>query len=150
MLMSYLEIFSIIFFLGAFGLLGMTYLKKVRLEQDERSSLKESDILKMKAEEERKKETIFRVDHFLKHAQFIDLVGSLGELKIYNYIFNSGYLYQFDEVMSDKDNKIGIDENLLCFKKLCYKRVNNPKKFLEKFGHELEIPSAEIRVKVVM
>ena len=52
--------------------------------------------------------------------------------------------------MSDKDNKIGIDENLLCFKKLCYKRVNNPKKFLEKFGHELEIPSAEIRVKVVM
>ena len=35
-------------------------------------------------------------------------------------------------------------------KKLCYKRVNNPKKFLEKFGHELEIPSTEIRVKVVM
>ena len=44
--MTYLELFSIMFFFGAFGLVGLTYFKRVRLEQDAQSSMKENEVLK--------------------------------------------------------------------------------------------------------
>lgn len=79
----------------------------------------------------RRKNIINRIDMFLRTSQFIDPIANWRDEKVYRYILNNGYLYEFDDFMTENNQRIGMDEDFLCFKQMTYKRVNNPQEFLE-------------------
>jgi hypothetical protein len=85
----------------------------------------------------RKASIINKVNEFLQHALFLEKIGFWQENIIYKYIFNKGYLYEFYETLSKKQDKIGIDEEFLCFHQMCYKRVINTADFIQKFESEI-------------
>ena len=79
----------------------------------------------------RRKNIINRIELFLRSSQFIDPIANWRNEKVYRYILNNGYLYEFDDFMTENNQRIGMDEDFLCFKQMTYKRVNNPQEFLE-------------------
>lgn len=91
----------------------------------------------LKEELGRRAKILEKVEVFIKGSKFIEPIATWKEDKIYKYIFNNGKLYEFDDIMPESNQRIGIDEEYLCFKRFCYKRVNNPINFLNKFGYLL-------------
>jgi hypothetical protein len=86
----------------------------------------------------RKNDILHKVESFLGEAQFMELIGKWREENVYKYVFNAGYLYQFEDTMSATNQRIGRDEDYLCFKQLCYKRVNNPVDFINTFADKIK------------
>lgn len=78
-----------------------------------------------------------KVDNFLKESKFINALGLRNNEKIFQYIYKNGELYEFKEILTKSNNKIGVDSQFLCFKDLSYVRVSNPKDFIEKYSSEL-------------
>lgn len=89
----------------------------------------------MHEELSRRRRILEKVETFLKGSQFIEPIAVWHKEKIYKYVYNGRYLYEFDEFMAENNQRIGIDEDYLCFKQLCYKRVMNPVDFINKFSH---------------
>lgn len=89
----------------------------------------------MQEELSRRRRILEKVETFLKGSQFIEPIAVWHKEKIYKYVYNGRYLYEFDEFMAENNQRIGIDEDYLCFKQLCYKRVMNPVEFIDKFSH---------------
>lgn len=83
-------------------------------------------------EQARRERILSEIHHFLKDAQFFEPVAKWREEDIFRYILNEGYLYEFDEIMPPNHQRIGRDEDYLCFKQLTYKRVMNPEEFFTK------------------
>lgn len=90
-------------------------------------------------EEKRKQEIIEKIDVFLKSALFVEPIAVWNGQDIYKYVCSEGYLYEFKDTMSDNSQRIGMDEEYLCFKKLCYQRVENPVDFMQKHGQIIDI-----------
>lgn len=136
--MNWIE--SLIVF-AAIAVVAYTYAKKKRLEQEALSpnpgTAVNSQISLLKEELERRAKIINRVESFIKNSKFIEPIATWRNDKIYKYVFNNGYLYEFEEILPENNQRIGIDEEFLCFKQFCYKRVNNPVDFMEKFGKSL-------------
>lgn len=130
-----MDLLSTIFLLISLGLMGYMFVNRNKLNvqslpQAENPKIIEEEII-------RKNEIIKKVDDFLKDSQFFEPIAKLNDEPIYNYVFNAGYLYKFEDVMPATNQRIGIDEDQLCFKKLCYKRVNDPVEFINLFSHHL-------------
>lgn len=128
---------------ASIAVLAYWYAKKKRVEQEELSpninqaSQSNQQITMLKEELERRAKIIHRVEDFIKSSKFVEPIAEWRNDKIYKYVFNNGYLYEFDEILPENNQRIGIDEDFLCFKRFSYKRVNNPVEFMEKFGKSL-------------
>lgn len=94
----------------------------------------ESEILlKQRILQEKRKEVIDLVHSFLKNAKFIKPIAIKEGERIYQYIYVSGFLYEFKEILSDSNKRLGKDAENLCFRDLSYTRVNNPEFFVNSF-----------------
>lgn len=93
----------------------------------------------MKEEFERRAKILTKVEDFVKSSKFVEPIAVWKNDNIYKYIFNNGKLYEFEEIMPETNQRIGIDDDYLCFKRFCYKRVANPINFINKFGKMLNI-----------
>jgi len=94
---------------------------------------------KNQEESNRKEQILNRVEEFIKGSKFVEPIATWKGEKIYKYIFKDGYLYEFKDTFTDNNQKIGIDDEFLCFKQICYKRVTDPTEFIQKFGKQLGI-----------
>lgn len=74
---------------------------------------------------------------FMENANFFEPIMRWQNKDIYKFIYNKGYLYEFSDLLSEADNKIGVDENALYFDRMFYKRVNNPDVFISKYSERL-------------
>lgn len=76
-------------------------------------------------EENRKKAILSKIDTFLSNAQFLEPIAKWRNEKVYKYILNNEQIYEFDDFMTEQNQRIGVDEDFLCFKRLVYKRKKN-------------------------
>ena len=130
-----MDLLGSLFLLISLGLMGYMFINRNKLNTGTIPALEDNKI--MQAEKNRRLEIVQRVDRFLKDSQFIEPIAKLNDEPIYNYVFNEGYIYKFDEIMPTTNQRIGMDEDFLCFKKLCYKRVNNPVEFINHFSDQI-------------
>jgi hypothetical protein len=131
-----MDLLGSLFLFIALGLISYMFVSRNRSEQQTvPPSIEKNKIIK--EELVRRKEIIDRVDVFLKDSKFIDPIAQWHNEPIYKYVFNAGYLYEFEDIMAPTNQSIGMDEDFLCFKQLCYKRVNNPVDFLDKFSDKI-------------
>lgn len=84
----------------------------------------------------RRKKILETIDNFLKDAQFFEPIARWRDENIYRYISNNGCLYEFEEIMAETNQRIGMDDDYLCFKQLNYKRVTNTNDFFN--AHKVE------------
>lgn len=129
-----MEMLASVFILVGIAALAYTMGNRYKTQKESSEKIKkEMSLQNKKNEEEHKKQFIInKVEKFLKGSKFIEPIARWREENIYRYILNNGYLYEFEDTMSENNQRIGIDEDFLCFKRLCYKRVNNPLDFLNK------------------
>ena len=112
--------------------------KILQTEKNIKTIQKETKLLQRESQDLLRKANVMnRVNEFLKNAFFLEKIGFWQENIIYRYIFNQGYLYEFFEILSKQQDKIGIDEDDLCFHQMCYKRVVNTSDFMKKFESEI-------------
>ncbi len=103
----------------------------------------------LKEELTRRAKIVEKVEGFIKGSKLVEPIATWKEDKIYKYVFNNGKLYEFDDIMPESNQRVGIDEEYLCFKRFCYKRVTNPIQFLNKFGYLLG-PKEEVKNDIVL
>ncbi len=124
-------------------IVSYSYAKKKRIEQEANLQTNgvnvgnKNQLNVLQEELERRQKIMSRVDAFIKSSKFIEPIATWRNEKIYKFIFNNGYLYEFDDILPENNQRIGIDDEFLCFKQFCYKRVNNPTEFMSKFGTAL-------------
>ena len=95
----------------------------------ENGQTQKENIKILEEEVQRRRKILEKVEKFLKSSQFIEPIAKWRNENIYKYIFNDGYVYEFEEIMAENNQRVGMDEDFLCFKQMCYKRVNNPGEF---------------------
>lgn len=117
-----------------------------QLEKTQVNEMKKHEKI-IKEELSRRNKIVEKVDSFIKNSKFVEPIAVWGGENIYKYIFNNGKLYEFEDFMTENNQRIGIDEEYLCFKKFCYKRVKNPISFINRFGDALKIKKEEINEK---
>lgn len=129
-----MELFSNLCILIGVSVFLYTIVKRYETQRIGAVRIKEEMLIQKKKEEEqlRKTQIINKVENFLQKSQFIEPIAKWREEDVYKYVFNDGYLYEFEDIMSEKNQRIGLDEDSLCFKRLSYKRVNDPD-FVNKF-----------------
>jgi len=115
-----MELISGFFFVVIIGIISYVFSKKeVTLKEN-------NEITEVNHKElERRKKIVEQVDNFLSGALYLDHMGNWNKEKVYKYIFNENKLYEFHDFMTDDNQKIGIDDSWLCFKKMSYKRNQN-------------------------
>jgi len=124
-------------------IVSYSYAKKKRLEQEANLQINGANVgnknqLNVLQEElDRRQKIMSRVDAFIKNSKFIEPIATWRNERIYKYVFNNGYLYEFEDILPENNQRIGLDDDYLCFKQFCYKRVNNPTEFMSKFGTAL-------------
>lgn len=114
-----MEILGISFFVVIVLLVSYVVRKK---EQEDDKNPDEALEQMNKKEEEINNRIMETVDNFLKDALYFDHIGNLNKEKVYKYISNEGKIYEFFDFMVEKNQRIGIDEDNLCFRKMSYKR----------------------------
>lgn len=135
-----MDLIGTLFLFAAFAIVSYTYAKRKRLEQEanlQNIGSNTTQVNVLQEELERRNKIINRLDAFIKGSKFIEPIATWRNEKIYKYVFNNGCLYEFDDILPESNQRIGIDEDSLCFKQFCYKRVNNPAEFMTKFGSAL-------------
>jgi hypothetical protein len=135
-----MELIGSLFVFLTLVIVSYSYAKKKRLEQEtiKKTNVGSKNQLNILQEElERRTKIINRVEAFIKSSKFIEPIATWRNERIYKYVFNNGYLYEFEDILPENNQRIGIDDDFLCFKQFCYKRVNNPTEFMTKFGAAL-------------
>lgn len=113
-----------------------TVMKRYEAQRVGASKIREQmSIQKQKDDEQnRRNQIINKVENFLKTSKFVEPIAKWRDEDVYKYVFNDGYLYEFEDIMTESNQKIGMDEDFLCFKRLCYKRVADPVDFMSRFS----------------
>jgi len=132
-----MEIFGGFLIFFAIGVISYLYIRKKQIDEETivKSTLHASSMV-YEQQKAIKEQITQRVDSFLKEAQYFNFIGTFKKQKVYQYIYNDGYLYEFKDFMDAKNHKVGMSENELCFKQMSYARVENPTEFLKKFNVE--------------
>lgn len=82
-------------------------------------------------------QSFMKVGGFLQHSKFINPIASWKGEKIYQFILNDGFLYEFYEILPEEESKIEINEKALTFNQMLYLRSKDHDKFLNGFSKEL-------------
>lgn len=112
-----MELISGFFFVVVIGIISYVFTRK------EAPSENKIEIETHK-ELERRKHIVEQVEGFLSGALYLEHIGNWNKEKIYKYISNQGKTYEFSDFMTENNQKIGIDDNWLCFRRMSYKRNN--------------------------
>lgn len=113
-----MELISGFFFVVIVGIISYLF---TREDQQADSHVE----VETKKELEKRKNIIEQVENFLSGAKYYEHIGNWNKEKIYKYISNQGMTYEFFEFMTDDNQRIGIDDDWLCFRKMSYKRSND-------------------------
>ena len=113
-----MELISGFFFVVVIGVISYVFTRKEAPVQSAENGI-EVDTLK---ELERRQEIIEQVESFLLNASYLEHIGNFNREKVYKYISNEGRTYEFSDFMAENNQKIGIDDDWLCFKRMTYKR----------------------------
>ena len=134
-----MEMIGSLFIFFGIAIVMYTMGKRYQTQKESSSRIKDQmSIQRQKNEEDKRRQQILnKVENFLKNSQFMEPIAKWRDENIYRYVFNNGYLYEFDDIMTESNQRIGMDEDCLCFKRLCYKRVNDPVEFLNKTSLKL-------------
>lgn len=134
-----MEIIGILCILFGIAVILYTIIKRYDAQRVGVSRIKEQMSVQKQREEDqgRKSQIIDKVEKFLKTSRFVEPIAKWREEDVFKYVFNDGYLYEFDDIMTEANQKVGMDEDFLCFKRLSYKRVLNPVDFMSKFSKSL-------------
>lgn len=113
--------------------LGLTFIKNkaglASLSSGKASPVNEKIL---KEELERRKKILVEVESFLKGSEYFEPIARWRDGSIYRYILNDGKLYEFSDIMVEENQRVGRDDDFLCFKQLSYKRVTDPTDFISK------------------
>lgn len=131
-------------------ILGSYLYTKNKNNEEGKNEKNDNPITLIKEELNRRNKILEKVEEFIKGSKFIEPIAKWNNTIIYKYIFNAGYLYEFEEILIEKNKKIGIDESLLCFNQICYKRVHDKLLFIKKFGKDLDIDVEDINNKKII
>jgi hypothetical protein len=140
-----MDLIGSLFIFAGIAVVSYAYAKRKRIEQEATvqgqgtGGSQQSQLNVVKEELERRKRILERVEKFVKGSKLVEPIAKWKNDTIYKYVFNDGYLYEFEDILVESNQRIGIDEEYLCFKQVCYKRVNNPLDFMEKFGKDLNL-----------
>lgn len=140
-----MDLIGSLFIFAGIAVVSYAYAKRKRIEQEATvqgqgtGGSQQAQLNVVKEELERRKRILERVEKFVKGSKLVEPIAKWKDETIYKYVFNDGYLYEFEDILVENNQRIGIDEEYLCFKQICYKRVNNPLDFMEKFGKELNL-----------
>lgn len=123
----------------AIGMISYFYVKKRQLDEISRieSTLHAADMIQ-EQQKVVKEQITQKVETFLENSQYFNLIGTFKNQKVYQYIYNNGYLYEFKDFMDAKNHRFGMSDEEICFKQMSYSRVENPTIFLEKFNIQLK------------
>lgn len=110
-----MELISGFFFIVIIGIISYVFTRKENIGE-----IKEE--VETNKEIERRKKILEQVEIFLSGALYYGHIGNWNKEKVYKYISNQGRVYEFADFMSDNNQKIGIDDDNLCFKRMAYKR----------------------------
>lgn len=113
-----MELISGFFFVVVIGIISYVFTRK---ETPVESSENKIEIETLK-ELERRKQIIEQVEAFLLNASYLEHIGDFNKEKVYKYISNEGKTYEFSDFMAENNQKVGIDDNWLCFRRMSYKR----------------------------
>lgn len=111
-----MELISGFFFIVIIGVISYVFSKK--------DNPKENKIEELDSDKEMKirNQILEQIDFFLSDASYHEHLGNWNKEKIYKYICNKGRVYEFEDFMSENNQRIGINEEQLCFKRMAYKR----------------------------
>jgi hypothetical protein len=133
-----MDIIGSLFVFVGLAIISYIYSKKKKMDLEDKLEMPNHQrVMDATKEIQRRNKIASRVDNFLNESKFIEQVATWRNEKIYKYIFNDGFLYEFDEIMPENNQRIGMDDEYLCFKQLSYKRVNNPEEFIQKFANQI-------------
>lgn len=134
-----IDMIGMVFLLATLALISYSIIKKKAFGGADDKEVQEAIKLTQQQIEEanRRQRVMDRVDEFLKTSKFIEPIATWRNDPIYRYVFNEGVLYEFNEIMAPTNSSIGVSDDFLCFKQLCYKRVNNPIDFINKFTEQI-------------
>lgn len=110
-----MELISGFFFIVVIGIISYVFTRKETVTENKVE-------LETHKEIERRKQIIEQVDNFLSSASYLEHIGNFNKEKVYKYISNHGKTYEFSDFMAEDHQKIGIDDNWLCFRRMSYKR----------------------------
>lgn len=127
-----------VFSFFAFFLIGLFF--RIRQEKQQKKSHEELITHTVK----QRFQSFMKVGGFLQHSKFINPIASWRGEKIYQYIFNEGFLYEFTDILPEDESKIEIDEKNLTFNQMLYTRLENNEAFLSHFSHELNAEEIEL------
>lgn len=125
-----MEIFIVAFLVSALILILKQVSVRIKINEDiEKYALTIEQATKLYTEEiNRRKNEINEIEKFLDKALFFKPFAILSGETIFKYISNDTRLYEFEDFVSEKNQRIVLDENVLCFKKCVYKRVKEIEK----------------------
>jgi hypothetical protein len=135
-----MELIGSVFIFISLVIFSYSYAKKKRVEQEamkQNNNGGTNQLNVLQEELERRTKIINRVEAFIKSSKFIEPIATWRNERIFKYVFNNGYLYEFEDILPENNQRVGIDDDFLCFKQFCYKRVSNPTDFMVKFGSAL-------------
>lgn len=101
------------------------------------NSINSKDELLIK-ELERREKIISKLEMFLKESSFIKVIGTWKQEPVYQYVVNKEDIFEFDDFLTDKNQKIGVDEKELCFRQIRYIKTANSESFLNYLEDEIK------------
>lgn len=110
-----MELISGFFFIVVIGIISYVFTRKENVSENKVEIETHKEI-------ERRKQIIEQVESFLSNASYLEHIGNFDKEKVYKYISNQGKTYEFSDFMAENNQKIGIDDNWLCFRRMSYKR----------------------------
>ena len=104
--------------------------RKVMNVQDISNNPKQNNIL-LEAENLRRQRILEKINVLLSQSLFFEPIARWRGDNIYKFVLHNNTLYEFVDIMPEENQRIGIDEEFLCFNRLSYKKI-------EKSSEELE------------
>lgn len=131
-----MEIFIVSFLVFALILILKKVSERIKINENiEKHALTIEQTTQIYTEELLRRQKILEeMETFLSKAVYLQPFAMLGGEKIFKYILTETKLYEFEDFMSEKNQRVGLNDDLLCFKKCMYKRVNQIDKLIEILG----------------
>lgn len=111
-------------------------LQKNKLSKNSKEEVKEKvnnsegvDVFAIQKELERRRKILSSVNEVLDNSIYFEPIAKWKEKNIYKFIFlNNKEIFEFEDIMPPENQKIGVDDDFLCFQQLFYKKIKDDKK----------------------
>lgn len=104
-------------------LMGLSYASALSAGLASEKDFIEADKKMAEDEIRRKKAIVVKLEKFLSEAEFLVPIAKWRNESIYKYVRNGNVVYEFEDVMSKESDRMGMDDENLCFKQMAYRRI---------------------------